>query len=258
MPDNVQLHSRSYGKGHPLIILHGLLGSLDNWATLARRLVDRLHVFTFDARNHGRSPHSSVMSYEAMVEDVRSFMNGHGLAAAHLLGHSMGGKTAMQFAVTYPALTDKLIVVDIAPRAYGRRHDHIFEALCSLDLKRYTHRREVEEELMATLHEPATVQFLLKNLARDEAGRFIWKMNLPVLKKHYDEIDKALPLSARFGKPSMFVRGGKSTYIREEDKSLIKTIFPRSTVLTVKTAGHWVHADAPEELFAIVRKFLLE
>jgi pimeloyl-ACP methyl ester carboxylesterase len=252
----VHLHSRSYGKGHPLIILHGLLGSLDNWATLARRLAGHFHVFTFDARNHGRSFHSNVMNYEAMVEDVNMFMHRHALPTAHLLGHSMGGKTAMQCAVTYPARVDKLVVVDIAPRTYGRRHDHIFEALCSIDLTRCSHRRDVEQALMAKLHEPATVQFLLKGLARDEGGAFTWKMNVPVLKRNYGDIAGGLPASARFDKPSLFVRGGRSTYILDDDRTLIKHIFPRSTILTVKNAGHWVHADAPEDLTRIVQRFL--
>lgn len=252
----MHLHFRSYGKGRPLIILHGLLGSLDNWATLARRLADHFHVYTFDARNHGRSSHSSVMSYDAMVEDVRTFMRDHSLASAYLLGHSMGGKTAMQCAVMYPELVDKLIVVDIAPKAYGRRHDHIFEALCSLDLRMYSHRQEVEEALAVKIPEPATVHFLLKNLARDETGKFKWKMNLPALKRHYDEISKGTPLPARFDKPSLFVRGGRSTYILDDAKKLIKHFFPRSTILTVKNAGHWVHADAPDDLFEIILTFL--
>jgi len=253
----VHLHSRSYGKGHPLIILHGLLGSLDNWVTLARRLADHFHVYTFDARNHGRSSHSSVMSYDAMVEDVRTFMSDHSLASAYLLGHSMGGKTAMQCAVMYPELVDKLIVVDIAPKAYGRRHDHIFEALSSLDLRMYSHRKEVEKALAVNIRESATLQFLLKNLVRDEADKFTWKVNLPVLKNRYSEIGAGIPASARFEKPALFVRGGESNYILDEDKSLIKQVFPRSTLLTIKNAGHWVHADAPDDLLRIVQKFLL-
>jgi len=253
----VHLHFRSYGKGgHPLIFLHGLLGSMDNWATLARRLADHFHVYAFDARNHGRSPHSSVMSYDAMVEDVRTFMRDHSLASAYLLGHSMGGKTAMQCAGMYPELVDKLIVVDIAPKAYGRRHDHIFEALCSLDLGMYSHRQEVEGALAVKIPEPATVHFLLKNLERNESGKFKWKMNLPALKKHYAEISKGASLSARFDKPSLFVKGGRSTYILDDDKRLIKHSFPRSTILTVKNAGHWVHADAPDDLLEIILVFL--
>lgn len=252
----MHFHHHTYGKGHPLIILHGLLGSSDNWATLGKRLGAHFHVFAFDARNHGRSSHSSVMNYEAMVVDVLTFMREHRIPSAHLLGHSMGGKTAMQFACTHPGHTDRLIVVDIAPKAYGRRHDHIFEALCSLDLKKYSQRKEVESVLGEKIPEPATVQFLLKNLGRNDAGEFKWKMNLPVLKKHYDEISAGLPASARFDKPALFVKGGTSNYIRPEDKSAVKHIFPRSNIITIKNAGHWVHADAPEELEKIILKFL--
>lgn len=252
----MHFHYHACGKGHPLIILHGLLGSSDNWVTLGKRLCAHFHVFAFDARNHGRSSHSTVMNYNAMVADVLTFMQGHGIPSAHLLGHSMGGKTAMQFACTHPGRTDRLIVVDIAPGAYGRRHDHIFEALCSLDLKTYSQRKEVEMVLGGMIPEPATVQFLLKNLGRNDAGDFAWKMNLPVLKKHYDEISAGLPAPARFDKPALFVRGGKSHYIRTEDKPAIKQIFPRSNIITIKNAGHWVHADAPEELEKIILKFL--
>jgi esterase len=253
----VYLHFRSFGKsGHPLIILHGLLGSLDNWATLAKIFGERFHVFALDARNHGRSGHSTIMNYEAMVGDVLAFMTDHSITSAHLLGHSMGGKTAMHFAVTHPEMIARLIVVDIAPRVYGRKHDYIFDALCSLDLRLYSTRKEVEEALRPTIHEPSTLQFLLKNLARDEEGRFKWKANLSVLKKHYEEIAGGFHTTARFEKPTLFVRGGKSNYVLDDDKGLIKHIFPRSNILTIKNAGHWVHADAPVDLATIALRFL--
>lgn len=253
----IHFHTRSYGKGYPLVILHGLLGSLDNWATLARRFAQHFHVFTFDARNHGRSSHSNVISYPTMATDVQTFMQRHSLASAHLLGHSMGGKTAMQLAMTHPALIDRLIVVDIAPGAYGRRHDHIFDALCGVDLKRYSSRKEVEEVLALEIPEYATLQFLLKNLGRGESGEFRWKMNLPVLKKHYDELGAAIPEATPFDRPALFIKGGKSSYITATDKPAIKKMFPRSSVVTIKNAGHWVHADAPDDLEKIVVKFLL-
>lgn len=252
----MHFHHHTYGRGHPLIILHGLLGSSDNWATLGKRLGAHLHVFAFDARNHGRSSHSNVMNYEAMVGDVLTFMQEHGIPSAHLIGHSMGGKTAMRFAVTHADKTDRLIVVDIAPKAYGCRHENIFEALCSLDLKEYSQRKEVELALGEKIPEPATVQFLLKNLGRNDAGAFRWKMNLPALRKHYHEISAGLPASARFDKPMVFVKGGRSNYIQAEDKPAIKHIFPRSNVITIKNAGHWVHADAPDELERIILNFL--
>jgi esterase len=162
----------------------------------------------------------------------------------------------MHFATTHPDQTDRLIVVDIAPRAYGNRHDDIFDALCSLDLTRHSQRKEVEEALSLHIKEPATLQFLLKNLGRNEDGKFTWKMNLPVLRKHYHEISTGLRASARFEKPVLFVKGGRSSYIASEDKPHIKHIFPRSNIITIKNAGHWVHADAPEELEKIILKFL--
>lgn len=254
----MNLHSRSYGLGAPLIILHGLLGSLDNWATLAKKLGERFHVYAFDARNHGRSSHSEKMNYDVMVEDLHLFMRQHDIPAAYLLGHSMGGKTVMHFAVAHPDMVTKLIVIDMAPKAYIRKHDHIFEALSSLDLKKFSARKEVDEALANKIPEFPTRQFLLKNLARAESGNFQWKMNLRVLKEHYNELSKALPTSAVCKKPALFVNGGKSSYVTEDDRPLIKHHFPNSLILTIKSAGHWIHADAPVELERIVVRFLTD
>ncbi len=254
----MHFHSRSYGRGFPLIILHGLLGSLDNWATLGKKLGERFHVFTFDARNHGRSSHSERMDYEVMVGDLRAFMQEHNITQAHLLGHSMGGKTVMHFAMSHPGMVAKLVVVDMAPKAYSRKHDHIFEALSSLDLKKFTARKEVDDALSVKIPEFSTRQFLLKNLARAESGNFHWKMNLRVLREHYNELSKALPASAVSEAHALFVNGGKSSYVTDTDRPLIKHHFPNSLILTVKNAGHWVHADAPEELEKIVVRFLLQ
>ncbi len=252
----MDFHHRGYGRGTSLVILHGLLGSLDNWGTLAKKWSERFHVFTFDARNHGRSPHSQAMNYSVMAEDLLGIMGEHDLAPAHLIGHSMGGKTAMFFATQHPDLVKKLVIVDIAPKHYTRRHDHIFSALMGLDLKEFTTRKEVDDDLAAKIPEFSTRQFLMKNLARTESGRFKWKMNLRVLNDHYPSLSEALPKEARCPNPTLFVRGGRSTYILDEDKPLLKHHFPNSQLLTVKNAGHWVHADASAELDRIVSEFL--
>jgi esterase len=252
----MHFHSRTYGSGHPLIILHGLFGSLDNWATLARRFGEHFHVFAFDARNHGRSFHSDEISFKAMADDVKEFMNENRLDSAFLLGHSMGGKTAMLFAATFPAMVDRLVVVDIAPRAYDRKHDVILDALTAIDPSKYEDRKRVDEALAEQIPENATRQFLLKNLARNDSGRFRWKMNLPVIQSHYSEVMNGLSPTLRFEKPALFITGGKSNYVKEQDIPLIKQMFPQSVVLTIKQAGHWVHADAPVEIYEAVVRFL--
>jgi pimeloyl-ACP methyl ester carboxylesterase len=252
----LDLHTKEYGKGPTLLVLHGLFGSLDNWATLARRWGDHFHVLTLDARNHGRSPHSHDLSYNAMASDLLDIMDQRGFAQAHVLGHSMGGKTAMHFASAHPDRINRLIVVDIAPKSYPRKHDEILAALAGVRLGLYRERRGVDRALSTRIPDPPTRQFLMKNLARDERGGFRWKMNLAGIESHYDEIRRGLGDGLRFDKPTLFVRGGKSGYILSEDAPLIKKYFPHSTILTVKNAGHWVHADAPEEMYKIVLHFL--
>ncbi|MGH2569093.1 MAG: alpha/beta fold hydrolase [Bacteroidota bacterium] len=254
----MQLHYKSYGDdGHPLVVLHGLLGSSDNWHTVATAFGKYFRVFTLDARNHGRSPHSDEMSYAAMAEDVREFLNQQNLPSVHVLGHSMGGKAAMQFALTSPELVDKLVVVDIAPRAYGRQHDYIFDAATALDLKAVTSRKEVNDTLSLRIHSEATRQFVMKNLARDDAGGFLWKTNLDAILRHYDEINGALDASGHFGKPTLFLKSIEAGYITADDEPLIQSMFPRSTIISLNV-GHWIHAEAPEEFTHIVQNFLRE
>lgn len=253
----MELHYRSYGAGPPLVILHGLFGSLDNWATLARRWADQFHVWTLDARNHGRSFHDERMDYPSMADDLGRFMTRHGMTSAHLLGHSMGGKTVMQFAATFPGRVQRLIVVDVAPRAYPRRHDRILDALLSLDPRRFANRKEADDALGKFIDEAPTRQLLLKNLAREDAGGFRWKMHLEAINRHYDTLRGAVPEGTRCDRPALFVRGGRSSYIGEHDRAIIKARFPHAVLMTVRNAGHWVHADAQDDLYQIVMKFLL-
>lgn len=252
----IRLHFKAYGHGHPLIVLHGLFGSLDNWATLCKKLGATYHVFALDARNHGRSPHSAEIDYKVMSDDVHSFILQQGIRHTHLLGHSMGGKTAMSFAFRYPELLGRLVVVDIAPKTYPRKHDPILRALLELNPFSLSTRKEADEVLASSIADPATRQFLLKNLQRSESGHYRWKMNLPSIDRHYDDLRKGFPAGSRTSAPTLFVRGGKSSYILPEDHTQIKAMFPKSTILTIKKAGHWVHADAPAALEAVVKKFL--
>jgi len=252
----MQLNFQRHGDGFPLIILHGLFGSLDNWQTIARNLGQSYQVFTVDLRNHGRSPHSDDFNYTVMVEDLREFMAAQNLPHAHVMGHSLGGKTAMHFALRHPELVEKLIVVDMAPKAYPPTHIPIFKALLALDLKLFHERSEIVEALTPSIPDRAMRQFLVKNVMRDDTSAFRWKMNLPVLYQNYDGLKPAVESDRTFDGPVLFIKGGLSDYLVEGDVALIHKLFSRATVKTISTAGHWVHADAPEPLMKMVCNFL--
>ncbi len=254
----MHLHYQSYGSGHPLIILHGLLGSLDNWHTLGKQFAESFHTFTLDARNHGRSPHSDEFNYHVMADDAIEFMDQHRISSAFFLGHSMGGKTAMQLALTHPGCVDKLIVVDIAPRRYGGEHDEIFHALTSIDLASVSDRKTIDTILAKEVPEFAVRQFLMKNLTHDEQGNLKWKMNLKVIRKNYSGIIGEVEGSGQFVKPTLFIRGSLSNYIMRKDEPLMKKLFPNAAVMTITGVGHWVHAEAPGEFARVVLKFLRE
>jgi esterase len=250
------LHCESYGHGHPLIILHGLFGSLENWRTLSKTLSQSFSVFALDQRNHGRSPHSDVFNYPVMVEDLREFLQQHSLFSTHLLGHSMGGKTAMQFALAYPEMVDKLVVVDIAPKAYPPEHEDIFAALFSLNGQDFRSRQQADTALARKIPDLSLRQFLLKNLEREAAGGFRWRINLEALHQNYAQILKGVEETGQFHRPTLFIRGGNSGYLRQEDIPALKAIFPQAQLVTIPDTGHWVHAEAPQEFASIVLNFL--
>lgn len=252
----MQLNFQSYGTGFPLIILHGLFGSLDNWQTISRRLGEHFHVFAVDQRNHGRSPHSEVFNYEVMAEDLREFMQAHDLSRVHLLGHSLGGKAAMEFALRHPDLVEKLIIVDMASKAYPPWHAPIFKALLSLDLGSFRDRQEISDALAPSIPELATRQFLLKNLARTESGAFQWKINLPAIYQNYDRLNQGMENGRIFTGPVLFIKGGRSEYLEAADLPAIKRLFPQAELTTIPGSGHWVHADAPEPFLKAVLNFL--
>ena len=253
----MQLNFKTYGQGSALIVLHGLFGSLDNWATHARQWEMRFSVYLVDQRNHGRSPHHPDWSYAVMAEDLHEFMDQQGIFSAHLLGHSMGGKTAMQFACEYPERVEKLIIADMAPRAYPPHHDEILAALDGLDLSALDSRQAADSLLGQRISDPAVRQFLLKSLAREEASdAFRWKFNLPVIAQKYEEILRAIEPEFPFEKPALFISGGRSGYIRPEDHARILEIFPDARFEVIPEAGHWLHAEAPAQFLAIVNDFL--
>ena len=252
----MQLNYKVLGQGEPIIILHGLFGMLDNWQTLARKLAEEYTVFMVDQRNHGRSPHTERHDYELMAEDLRHFMESQFVLKAHIIGHSMGGKTAMQFATHYPDMVDHLVVVDIAPKTYPAGHDAIFEALFALDLTKAENRKDVEVQLQSRIPEAGIRQFLMKNIVRDADNGFRLRINLPVIHQDYEKILSNPLIEEPFEGPSLFVRGGRSGYVAVDDLALIQAYFPAAQLETIEQAGHWVHAEAPEELLEHLFTFL--
>jgi pimeloyl-ACP methyl ester carboxylesterase len=251
----MRLHFQEFGQGASLIILHGLFGSLDNWATIGRQLAGHFHVFTVDQRNHGHSPHSPEMNYSVMADDLDEFMQRHRLASASVLGHSLGGKTAMQFALLYPGKVEKLLVADISPQAYPPAHEPIFNALLALDLKSFQTRQQIEKALAPLIPEPDIRRFLLKNVTRGHENMFHWKLNLRDILRNYSRLNEAVNADRHFDRPALFIRGGKSDYISEQDLPAIRRLFPHAEIRTIPDAGHWVQADAPGTLVRLVLDF---
>jgi esterase len=251
----MKLFFREYGSGNPMVILHGLLGSSDNWMPQAKLLGEHYHVYVVDQRNHGQSPHSAEHTYEVMVSDLRQFIKDHELNKPVIIGHSMGGKTAMNFALSDPDNLSALIVVDIAPRAYDVRHDHIIEGLKAIPINSIQSRNEADEELSHHIGNLVVRQFLLKNLMRKPEGGFSWRMNLGAIDQNLERIGEAIDTGKTFTNPTLFVRGTRSDYIQDEDRDLIKDIFPNAKLVSMDT-GHWVHAEKPVEFVNAVLSFL--
>jgi pimeloyl-ACP methyl ester carboxylesterase len=256
----MKLHSRITGEGQPLIILHGLFGSSDNWQTLGKYFAEQgFQVHLVDQRNHGRSPHSDEWTYKAMSNDILEYIDDHQLKAPVLLGHSMGGKASMQFAADHPGILDKLIVADIAPRKYNSTQKDVAEALQRIDLDSVTSRKEAEEILDQGIDDTGTKQFLLKNLywKEGERERLAWRFNLDVLAANIENGSEALEWNGkRSDVNALFLRGSRSNYIKDEDIPQIKEIFPSSKLITIEGAGHWLHAEKPQEFFKAVIDFI--
>lgn len=244
----MQLNFKKLGKGEPLIILHGFLGMLDNWASIAKSYANNFTVFIIDQRNHGQSPHSANFNYQILADDIFDFCYANQLFDVNIIGHSMGGKVAMKFAQQNPTLVNKLVVADIAPKYYPVHHQKIFEALFSLNLAEISSRNEAEEILAKKIAEPDVMLFLLKNLYWQKPGKLGWKFNLEVLYNNIENVGEALE-NIVFDKPTLFIKGGKSKYILNDDEKEIAKLFPNYTIQTIPNAGHWLHAEQPEEFF---------
>lgn len=253
------LHHQILGNEHPaessVVILHGIFGTSDNWQTFGKALAKHHQVILIDQRNHGQSPHSAEFNYPAMADDLKTFLEEQQLPRSVVLGHSMGGKTAMFFAVQYPELLSKLIVVDIAPRAYPVHHQTILDAFAAVEIDQIQSRKEAEEQMKPLVPEKGIRQFLLKNLQRTDDG-FSWKLNLPVIRDNIEAVGVAVTDDNPVEVPALFVRGANSDYIKPKDETLINRIFPNAQIATVEGAGHWVHAEQPDTLLKIVTNFL--
>jgi len=239
-----------------LVILHGLLGSSDNWQTLGKRYAESHHVWMLDARNHGRSPHDPTHSYEAMAQDVVDFLDANGLDKVRLLGHSMGGKTVLLLSQRHPDRIDKVIVADIAPRAYTPHHGPIFDALLATKPAFASAREDIHESLNQALnHDSVLVPFLMKGLHRRKEGGFAWRFNVPALQHALQDIVGHIELGLNT-LPALFVRGSESDYVSEDDLDFLEEHFLHMDHHTIQGAGHWLHAQSPDEFFEVTADFL--
>ena len=258
----VRLNHRITGTGQPLILLHGLFGSMENLGGVSQRLQDYFQIHALDQRNHGRSPHTDAMDYPAMAEDVIGYMDEQGLAQAALLGHSMGGKVAMQVALLAPERVERLVVADIAPVTYQPRHDAILEGLGSLDLDQVTSRQQADEALAAYVETAAIRSFLLTNLQRIPEGErsgkaiFRWRLNLPVIQQCYNRLAAAPEATQSYDGPVLFLKGENSAYIQEKHRDEVARLFPNASLKVVTGTDHWLHAEKPDTFATLCRQFL--
>ncbi len=240
------LHYQTFGQGRPVVILHGLFGSSDNWRSIAQKLADNgFQVITVDLTNHGRSPHTTEVSFKSMAADLATLIDQLRLTKIHLIGHSVGGKVAMVFSDDYSERVEKLVVIDIAPKAYADQHSELFKALLNLELSDYTSRNQVSDALVSDIPDKGVRQFLLMNLEITNQ-QLSWRLNLKQLAANYEHLLVPVCNNAVIHVPSCFIRGDKSDYILDNDIELINDIFTNVVIITIKDAGHWVHADAPE------------
>ena len=252
----MKLYFRKIGEGKPLVMLHGVFGSSDNLFTVSKSIAEQgFTVYTLDARNHGQSPRNKEFNYEVMASDLTEFLTDNNIENPVILGHSMGGKTVMQFAMHYNNF-EKLIIVDIAPKHYPTHHNHIIEGLNAIDLTKIKSRNDATDIFKNYVSDFGEQQFLLKNLYRTNEGGFDWRVNIPVISKEIDQVGEELINIQIIEKPVLFMRGGDSPYIKDEDVPEIKSIFPNAEIQTIAGANHWIHATKPREFVESVVAFI--
>jgi esterase len=267
----MKLYFQKLGQGPALIILHGLYGSSDNWVTIARKLSSHYTIYLVDQRNHGRSPHSSEHTFEGMAADVDELMTSENIEKAYILGHSMGGKTAMLFAALHPDKLLGLIIVDIYPGGYAEllqhspqviAHLNIVTTMLSIDMNDFSKRADIETELAKTIKDLSVRQFIMKNLHRNPDNTFSWKLNISVISKALPLIMGPIPLNKILDFktltlfPVLFMKGEHSSYIGPNQIAEIKKYFPKAQIQTIAGAGHWVHADNPDQFMLVLEEFL--
>jgi pimeloyl-ACP methyl ester carboxylesterase len=253
----MKLYFRKFGSGQPMIILHGLFGQSDNWNSLAKQFGENgFEVYAVDLRNHGLSPHSNDWSFQVMSDDVHELITDNNLKNVVLIGHSLGGKTAMLCTLQHPESIDKLVVADIAPKYYPPHHQSVLAGLEAVDFNVVKTRREAEDILSQHISDFGTKQFLLKNIYWKEDGKLDWRFNLKVIAENMEVVGATFPVTDSVDVPSLFLRGGKSNYILDEDMDAIHDLFPRSMLETIENTGHWLHAEKPKEFFERVLNFL--
>lgn len=268
----MKLFYREFGQEGPkLVILHGLYGASDNWVSIARQLEKDYHVYLLDQRNHGQSPHSDIHDYESMASDLLEFLDDKEIDKAHVIGHSMGGKTAMRFALAHPERIQKLVILDIAPKSYAsfsnyaqitNNHEQIIKSLSSIKLEGISSRKAIDEQLSVHLPDAGLRHFLLKNIERSKNGQYRWRLNLPVIRQTLERIMDGFsnldPDDTRVNIPSIFIRGEQSGYVMDEDTLIMRKFFKDAELVTIPKAGHWLHAEQPELLIKTLAYFLLD
>ena len=250
------VHSKIIGEGAPLLILHGYFGMSDNWKSLGNKFGEDFQIHLIDQRNHGRSFHANNFNYDLLVEDIVQYIEHHQLEKVIVLGHSMGGKVAMLFAVKYPTLVAKLIIVDIAPRYYQPHHTDILKALNSVDFLIHNTRKLVDQKIAELIPDIGVRSFLLKNVYWKEKGLLAYRFNLQSLTENNSEVGKALPSFTTFNGETLFLAGGNSGYITESEVPMIKAHFPKAIIKTIANVGHWLHAEKPKAFYELVMRFL--
>lgn len=251
----MKLHYKILGEGEPLIIMHGLFGMLDNWQTLGKKWAENYQVILVDLRNHGHSPWDEEHTYQLMMNDLEELADDLFLEDINIIGHSMGGKLAMKFAQNFPALMNKLIVADIGPKKYPVHHHQILQGLNNVPIDTVKSRQEAKSYLSQYISEESTKQFFLKNLYWKEKGKLAWRFNLKGLTQNIQFVGEDL-LHSSFDHSTLFIRGGNSNYILDEDWTAIKNSFPEAELATIPNAGHWLHAENPTLFFFLVNTFL--
>lgn len=252
----MRLHFEKSGQGDPLVMMHGLFGSLENLGAISRLLEPHFTLYRLDLRNHGRSPHADSMSFDDMADDLIRFLQEQNLDRVNVLGHSLGGKVAMTAACRAPERITKLIVADIAPVTYPSHHNAILEGLRQINVDSISSRRQADEQLAAFVDELGVRQFILKSLERDQEGNFRWRLNVPVILKDYDDMRQSVCDNSRFDGPTLFLKGGRSNYITDQHHAEIHAKFPQAQIVTIDEVGHWLHAEKPQAVAEAVIHFI--